>query len=443
MSTPSPTAMPVGGGMPSGAIPAAICVLIYSFICWTCGVLLITTLFLNKERWSYVLLFSISTTCSSTVSITQQIFYMVHWAQSRQEAFEASIAAAKNPALALGPLSKGFSSVTCWIQVFFFNVDALLMLFWAVALTVSVWDWRIKGLYNHYHKIGLVSKVAAFVLPALVASLRASTKISIRFGPGFFLTSCLLLLSFTFGAVAVTLILVKYVRTRLGFSSYASGSVEIGEIPSTNDSRAVSRGGHSRVKVRVDPWLVLRFTIAFVILSGFNIFLVLYGITRYKKILRDGSDTSPDFSAKRAIVDVLNYIPPVTASLLAFLLFGTTSQARAKIATIFGKGRCWGRGRRISMPRPVLGVRTRDWDPLRGEPGDGASSLTKSPTYESHEIARMATPDIWTAAAKSPTAEVYELQEHTRREAYRPTVPEKDDTPTREDLYFQRSRSPI
>ncbi|KAF4551303.1 Hypothetical protein D9617_14g077600 [Elsinoe fawcettii] len=389
-----------------------------------------------------VLLFGISTTCSSTISIIQQAYYMADWARSRQEAFEASVAAARNPALALGPLSRGFSSVTYWIQVFFFNVDALLMLFWAVALTFNVWDWRIKGLYNHHQTIGLISKIAAFILPALVASLRASTKISIQFGPGFFLTSCLLLISFTFGAVAVTLILVKYIRTRLGFSSYASGSVEIGELPSTTNSRGGSRAARSRLKVRVDPWLVLRFSIAFVILSGFNIFLVFYSITRYRKILRDGSDESPDFSVQRAVVDVLNYIPPVTASLLAFLLFGTTSQARAKIAMLFGKGRCWGRGKRISMPRPVLGVGTRDWDPLRGEvAGDNASALTKSPTYESYEMGRRTTQDTW-GHAKSPTEGVYELQEATREESYRPTVPEKDEAPTREDIYFQRSRSP-
>ena len=41
---------------------------------------------------------------------------------------------------------------------------------------------------------------------------------------------------------------------------------------------------------------------------------------------------APDFSIRASVVDVLNYIPGVTASLLAFLLFGTTAQQRATYA---------------------------------------------------------------------------------------------------------------
>ncbi|PNS19276.1 hypothetical protein CAC42_2453 [Sphaceloma murrayae] len=388
MSTPTPTDMPVGAGMPPAALPAAACVLAYSIICWTCGLLLITTLILNKERWSYVLLFAITTTCSSTVSIVQQCYYLTDWSTGRLAAFRASVAAAKNPALALGPLSRGFGSVTYWVQVFFFNVDALLMLFWAVALTFNVWDWRIKGIYSHHAKIGIASKIAAFVLPALVASLRASTRISVQFGPGFFLTSCLLFISFTFGAICVTLILAKYIRTRMGFTSYASGSM-IDDIPSTaNSNGRMGSRQRSRLKVRVDPWLVLRFTIAFFILSGFNIFLVFYSITRYRKILRDGENIVPDFSARRAVADILNYIPPVTASLLAFLLFGTTSQARAKYASLFKWMRCWGK-RRVPSPSRLRGSSMQDWDPL-GDPrrDRGESALTKSPVHEAFELQR-------------------------------------------------------
>lgn len=208
--------------------------------------------------------------------------------------------------------------------------------------------------------------------------------------------------SFTFGAICVILILVKYIRTRMGFRSYASGSVTIEEIPTTANSGRTSRK-RSRLNVRVDPWLVVRFTIAFFILSGFNIFLVFYSIGRYRKILRDGSDVAPDFSTRRAVSDVLNYIPPVTASLLAFLLFGTTSQARAKYAGIFRILNCCG-PRRVPTPSRIRGSSIQDWDPLNDPRRDGGeSALTKSPTLELHEMQSKST------------------------DLYPPPTPEKDD----------------
>lgn len=77
-----------------------------------------------------VLLFAISTTCSTIVNIIQQINYMVNWEHLRVQQWEASIAAYNSPFLAFGPLSRGFNEILFWIVLYFYNVDAMLMLFW-------------------------------------------------------------------------------------------------------------------------------------------------------------------------------------------------------------------------------------------------------------------------------------------------------------------------
>lgn len=77
-----------------------------------------------------VLLFAISTTLSTLCATIQQILTLATWHESRIQQWEASVAAHKNPALRFGPRSRGGYAVLYWIQVYLYNVDALVMLFW-------------------------------------------------------------------------------------------------------------------------------------------------------------------------------------------------------------------------------------------------------------------------------------------------------------------------
>ncbi|KAI5209918.1 hypothetical protein E4T39_00428 [Aureobasidium subglaciale] len=143
--------------------------------------------------------------------------------------------------------------------------------------------------------------------------------------------------NFAVGALCVILILFKYLRAKIGFDSYASASASKSYaggsvVPSETTT---SRAGHTMrrgLRARVDGWLVVRFSIAFLILSGFEIFLISFEINRYHKTKSAKVAGAPDFGIRASVVDVLNYLPGVTASLLAFLLFGTTAQQRATYA---------------------------------------------------------------------------------------------------------------
>lgn len=90
----------------------------------------------NNCSWSAahtstdVLLLAISTTLTAVVGILEQSDHIANWHDGCIASYEASVKAHHNPALALGPLSSGFSAGLWWTQMYLYNVDALLILFW-------------------------------------------------------------------------------------------------------------------------------------------------------------------------------------------------------------------------------------------------------------------------------------------------------------------------
>ncbi|GAB7353428.1 hypothetical protein MBLNU459_g3898t1 [Dothideomycetes sp. NU459] len=297
-------------------------------------------------------------------TVLSQVVEYLEKARCAEDQWETSLAAHSRPSLAFGPLSHGFNRILFWMVLYFYNVDAMLMLFWAIALTFGVWDWRIRSLDNHRETIGLVSKAAAFVLPVLqITGLHKAYQIDASIATSIVLLNLLSLTSFAIGTVCITLIMFKYMRSRFGVSSYASGSTPSGGQSTITTSR--SRRGLPKLTMRVDPWLVVRFTIAFFIISGFEVFQILFDVGRYNRIHNmTAPPPAPDFSAAATIKDFCGYLPGVTVSLLAFLLFGTTAHHRALYLSVLT---------RLRPPRRLLPTITRvhgdvaDWSRMSGD----------------------------------------------------------------------------
>jgi hypothetical protein len=122
----------------------------YSFFCLCLGILLVTILHRTRDGFNCesilarsftladllkdVTLFALATTCTTIVSIIQQCNYMANWHDLRIQQYEQSIIVKGNPALALGPLSRGFNAVLFWTILYFYNVDSITMLFWYVSM---------------------------------------------------------------------------------------------------------------------------------------------------------------------------------------------------------------------------------------------------------------------------------------------------------------------
>ncbi|KAF2157000.1 hypothetical protein K461DRAFT_317168 [Myriangium duriaei CBS 260.36] len=334
MSTWDPTTGPLH--MPHQAVPAAVGIILVSFISLVGGLILIYHLSQNEGRYTYVSLFTFSSTVMTAVAIMQEFNYLTRWRSEQVNTWRTAVRAVEHPYLAVGPQSKGFAPVLYWIQIFLSLSSALLVTFWAMALAIKAWDWRFGRLYNYRDHFSIFSKVVAFLAPALTALFRATIHLEASMSARIFLSYIVLFFSFTAGAISVFLVLFKYVATRLDFRRIRSGfttNLTTFRKPAGNATSA--KTAPTRKPFLIDSWLVWRFSIACLIFCGFNAYLIWYSTRSYKAVLLRGTRNSPDFSVQATLNVWFSYVPLFTPSLLAFMLFGTTSLALAHYRTVW------------------------------------------------------------------------------------------------------------
>lgn len=200
-------------------------------------------------------------------------------------------------------------------------------------------------------------------------------------------------------------VLIKYVHSRHLFNSI-QGSM------STANSNARA-GQPTGAKIKVDKMLLLRFTIAFVILSAFEVCLISFQFSRKINAARLANEQQPDLSVGSAISDILQFIPGVTAGLVAFGLFGTTAQFRKKYGDAFRSMRF----RRKEQPSPERTAGMLGWDAL------GSTRL--GPTYRCTIVAGdfdgVEMLESGTAGKSRPAVTV---QDENKTSAARPILPQ-------------------
>jgi len=83
------------------------------------------------------------------------------------------------------------------------------------------------------------------------------------------LTSCVVMMCFVIGSICIIFILFKYIKSRHLFASLqASGSHQLSTPGGTAYTGSVASPKHTpqAAKIRTDKWLLLRFSICFLIL---------------------------------------------------------------------------------------------------------------------------------------------------------------------------------
>jgi len=209
--------------------------------------------------------------------------------------YEASMLAYDWPQLSFGPLSLGFEAVLYWLLFYIYNVQGLLFLFWydmippgcsltteerlliiiyrALSLTFTVWHWQlpVKDPNRIAAILDPLSKVIAFVAPAVQATIHYSLQRRMSLASTFWASNILFILSFTLGAGCMLSIIIKYLRLRRKSEEHCATSLDgaFGSLTSHAIDPASDRPHgrqRSKLRVNVDSLLLLRFTIAFVIL---------------------------------------------------------------------------------------------------------------------------------------------------------------------------------
>ncbi|KAH7304063.1 hypothetical protein B0I35DRAFT_414729 [Stachybotrys elegans] len=292
--------------IPAGAAGAAIAVLIYSFVCLGASCLVIWLTWQHFERWSCpytvgedVACIAYATTIGTLCSIIQQIHAIHAWRRILTARFLHLQDHSDDPEAVMSNGSLGLDLVLFYIQFYCYNVEGLLVTF------------CVRN---------LAGKVLAALVPIVsIASLQASP---IRSNSEVFLllAGIPLMFSIGLGGLSVLAILIRYIVFRIRVQKF---QVTYGW-PNSDISSSTLPAEPIGKRNMYDQWLLARFTAAFVVLSVFEITILVFKIHSADNINKDIQGDQPDLSSQRAIQDFLLFLPGVSASLLVFLVFGTT-----------------------------------------------------------------------------------------------------------------------
>ncbi|KAK8033324.1 hypothetical protein PG991_002722, partial [Apiospora marii] len=327
--------------LPADAVGTAVGVLFYSFLCEICNIIMVWLLLVHEEGLSYVACISYFTLLSTTCSIIQQFHDYIFWVDVITAQFKNKSENVGNPQLTLANGSTGMDLVLFYIQFYCYTVEATFVLFWAFSLTQSVYGWADKLRWRQtFKKVNATGKVISVVLPLLTICLLQVPAVQSSFVGFIVLADIEFALSCAGGCVLLIMILVRYVHTRRMLLSWSHGYGKKSSSTGTtsNGHQPSSGGARPPLQSIYDRWLLIRFTIAFVFLAIFEVTNIIFQITAQQNNNRDAVATTPDFSAERAISMMYFNMPGVTASLLAFVVFGTTRPFRQRMYRTFVPG---------------------------------------------------------------------------------------------------------
>jgi hypothetical protein len=136
------------------------------------------------------------------------------------------------------------------------------------------------------------------------------------------------------GSILLILTLYKFIQSRrsLNGSSFNTDSRSYG-ITSTS-------GPHPNLAKKnqrsIDRSIIMRFSIAFTLLSVFDILNIIFQVRSLNAASTPTTATEPDFSAGSAIGDIVSFIPGVITALVAWAIWGTTKKHISTLKEFFG-----------------------------------------------------------------------------------------------------------
>ncbi|ORY56101.1 uncharacterized protein BCR38DRAFT_304062, partial [Pseudomassariella vexata] len=305
-------------------VGTAVGVLIYSFCCAICSLLLIWLVWVHHERDSFVALLSYSTLLSTITSIIQQIHTIIDWRDIRIEQYNNSVSHNRNAQIIVASPAVGLDLILFYIQYYCYNVEGLLTLFWATALTHSIYGFANPPSFKAIrHAVSPVAKVIAVLLPALFIGLLQIKTLQTSLVAFLVVANINMMATMLFGSIILLVILGKYVHTRRQLLSWDVYGASATSQTTAVGSRHTSRSRY-RKKSIYDRWLIVRFTVAFAVLAGFQLATIFFEVESIYRNSSEAITKGPDLTVATAKADFLFFLPGVSPSILVFVVFGTT-----------------------------------------------------------------------------------------------------------------------
>ncbi|KAN0108479.1 hypothetical protein V8E51_008221 [Hyaloscypha variabilis] len=426
----------MSGGIPQEAVPVSVIVLFYSVTCFLLCLLLVLLLISFGERWTYVTIFSAFTALSTLGSIIQQLHYATSWVVIKEAQFNKAVQSLDHPGLALGGAAQPVDVVLFFIQFYCYNVMSLNILFWTVQLFTGSWGIRSNWLGNWHDRVPLISKVFSILFPGLIVGLLNVQAVTDSTGAFIIVAYVSMFSSLSVGGILLVLILYKYVKTRRLVAGYGRRGRWWASSGSSKDrSRAtqdfsqqgtIESGVASNTRRSIyDRALLIRFSIGFMILAVFEVAIIIFTLVQANNNASIAASGAPNFSISSTITDLVLFIPGVTASLVAFLVFGTTKSWRQYRDLVVGG---------CGMKKRIIQKRVQRSEETSRSQGLEFQRLDSLPHRESEEIKRKDVENRVRMFVKETGPQEYDgsdsptsssgpsTQTHVRAESVAPTV---------------------
>ncbi|KAL2209794.1 hypothetical protein CC79DRAFT_1380030 [Sarocladium strictum] len=330
--------------IPAGAEGAVAGVMVYCSICLIAALTMIWLSWTHDERTSYVAMISYFSALSIVSSLVQQIHDVVTYESLVTRQFHNTKAHPDHPEIVIANGSTGVSLVLYYIQYWCYSVEAIAFSLFSRAafLAQSVYGLsgrsRLKVILRRINKGG---KIVAMLFPLTTILLLRIPQIQENFVVFILIADLPLMLSLLCGCILMLMIVGRYVQSRRRFLHWSDNVGNSASNMGTSSNNNTNSGSgkttltsslpHANGKQHRnmwDRWLLVRFTIAFLCLSVFEVTNTLFQVMAVTNRDHDAKSSAPDLSAERAKTTWLFFMPGVTPGLFIFIVFGTTTPLR-------------------------------------------------------------------------------------------------------------------
>ncbi|KXJ87054.1 hypothetical protein Micbo1qcDRAFT_167787 [Microdochium bolleyi] len=432
--------MPGLNQIPAGAEGSAAFAFTYSGISFICSVVLCWLTIVHREGWSYVLLLGVSTGLSTIASMTQQIHVMIYYEDILREQFRRKVHFTESPELAIANGSFGLDLGLYYYQYWSYNVQALLVMFWACELAQSVYGLSNKPSARRWlAKVNIAGKAISFVFPAITILTLRSPALHDNFFAFILLADLPLMISLAIGSVLMILISVRYIRTKKGFTHWAppssstNGGGTTSSVAGQTEFSSTQYGSSAGVPSKKskssrrpgfhDRWLLVRFFVSFFILAIFEVTNILFQLQSIANLENDSKLTAPDTSIGRANTTFFLFLPGTTAGIFLFIVFGTTAGCRAKMRELLIP-QCW-RDRRARKEAAGDDIEYNhngtmfDGDDGMTSPGSGGKGRIVRSSSVTVTYTQSGNGDAVALENLAPSARQQQNQQHGRKKSFK------------------------
>ncbi|KAI0528259.1 hypothetical protein F5B22DRAFT_28671 [Xylaria bambusicola] len=361
--------------LPDGTLGDAVGVLIFTFICLFTNILLLWLYWISHERLGYITLVGYFALLCTISSIIQQIYNYTLWNDLLWAQLYYIKANYKNADVIFNNGNFGFQRVLAIIRLFCYIVESSYLLAYCIQVTAKMFDFGTRR-RNKRRFYAVVGRVAPVILAAIAIGLLQTPAVQSSFVVYMVVANTQSVLSSAISIILLALIVRQYIQAKLAWKRVeANDSCGIwSRLRNSNSNTSNSSNNSSGSKepttiapvyssqgtIFDDNWVVVRLSIAVVLISGFILANVITHLPQADDVARDAKANAPDLSAERARSNIIGYIFGVTPGLAIWIVFGLTRDFRKIMYDTFVPRRWRKKGPIIA---PDVGA---SWESARG-----------------------------------------------------------------------------